>query len=36
MSCFELTHARHDHMHCLAPGLFRAIRMANAAVTSWR
>ncbi|WP_323886138.1 replication protein C, IncQ-type [Aeromonas caviae] len=25
MSCFELTHARHDHMHCLAPGLFRAI-----------
>ncbi len=25
MPCFELTHARHDHMHCLAPGLFRAI-----------
>lgn len=23
---FELTHARHDPIHCLAPGLFRSLK----------
>lgn len=26
MRKFELTHARHDPVHCLAPGLFRALK----------
>ena len=26
---FELTHARHDPMHCLAPGLFRSLKRGD-------
>lgn len=26
MSKFDLTHARHDPAHCLAPGLFRSLK----------
>ncbi|WP_418139576.1 replication protein C, IncQ-type [Oceanimonas smirnovii] len=29
MQRFDLTHARHDYIHCLAPGLFRSTRGVN-------
>ncbi|GKQ77706.1 hypothetical protein KAM447_42140 [Aeromonas caviae] len=34
----ELTHARHDPMHCLAPGLFRSLKVSVRPLPSgeWR